>query len=327
MAPDRSTRNKELTSSGPGKDNPGDSRDELVASRRSSRNWARWTSTADRGALNLATAAKVRSAVSLVTDGSQVSLSRPAPAGVLHVRTVSRPDGGAAAVDDVQVSCHGLEWTHLDALCHAWDKDGMWDGHDPSDEIEETGIRWGGVEAFSSGIITRGVLLDIPKFRGQSFVDIDRPVEKRELEATAEAENVRVGPGDALIVYSGREKWEEFRGRRYGLGPDVQRDSTKLPDGTEQRPGLGPSCLYYLRASDCAVLVWDMMDAVPSAYDIPWPVHATLYLHGVALIDNAFLEPLAMECERRNRYEFLFMASPLKIVGGTGSPVNPIVCF
>ncbi len=37
------------------------------------------------------------------------------------------------------------------------------------------------------------------------------------------------------------------------------------------------------------------------------------------------LNELAADCARDGKYDFMFMASPLKILQGTGSPVNPIV--
>jgi kynurenine formamidase len=45
---------------------------------------------------------------------------------------------------------------------------------------------------------------------------------------------------------------------------------------------------------------------------------------GVHLLDNLRLDRLAAACAAQNRWEFLFVASPLQIGGGTGSPVNPI---
>jgi kynurenine formamidase len=48
---------------------------------------------------------------------------------------------------------------------------------------------------------------------------------------------------------------------------------------------------------------------------------------GVHLFDYLNLEDLAVACERAERWEFLFVAAPLRITGGTGSPVNPIAVF
>jgi kynurenine formamidase len=70
-----------------------------------------------------------------------------------------------------------------------------------------------------------------------------------------------------------------------------------------------------------------MHDALPDKNGLPWPGHGVLYSYGVALLDNALLEPLAQACAEEGRYEFMFMALPLKVPRGTGSPVNPIAVF
>ena len=73
-----------------------------------------------------------------------------------------------------------------------------------------------------------------------------------------------------------------------------------------------------------AVLGWDMMDQWPNEYGLSMSVHAALFYFGVALVDNALLEPLARACEREARHEFMFTLNPLVIPGGTGSPANPV---
>jgi len=94
-----------------------------------------------------------------------------------------------------------------------------------------------------------------------------------------------------------------------------------------QRPGLHASCLKFIRESDCSLLVWDMMDFEPNGYDIPWSVHAAIFAYGIGLLDNALLQPLAEACAEEGRYEFMLTVNPLRVVGGTGSPVNPIALF
>ena len=70
-----------------------------------------------------------------------------------------------------------------------------------------------------------------------------------------------------------------------------------------------------------------MLDARPDPDGLPFPVHRVLYRYGVALLDNALLGPLAQACAEERRYEFMFMALPLNVARGTGSPVNPIALF
>lgn len=61
--------------------------------------------------------------------------------------------------------------------------------------------------------------------------------------------------------------------------------------------------------------------------DLPWTVHGAIFAYGVALLDNALLEPLAQVCAEEGRYEFMLTIVPLNIEGGTGSPANPIALF
>jgi len=104
-----------------------------------------------------------------------------------------------------------------------------------------------------------------------------------------------------------------------GIG---RRDLSRLLVG-----GVNHRCLAGLRDHDIAVLVWDMMDAMPNGYDIPWSVHGAIFAYGIALLDNALLQPLAEVCTQEGRYEFMLIIAPLKVVGGTGSPANPIALF
>jgi kynurenine formamidase len=185
----------------------------------------------------------------------------------------------------------------------------MWNGRQPDDVVHPSGVRWGGIEQWGSGIVTRGVLLDVPRYRGDPYVTQHRPVHGEELAEICAAQSVEVRPGDALAVYSGREEWDR-REASWGSGTS--------------RPGLHASCLSFIRDSDCAVLVWDMMDMLPNGLELSWAVHAAIYAFGVALVDNALLDRLAGACARAQRYEFMFVAAPLPVDGGTGSPLNPL---
>ena len=85
--------------------------------------------------------------------------------------------------------------------------------------------------------------------------------------------------------------------------------------------------MKFIRESDCCALVWDMMDHAPSGYDLPQTVHAAIFAYGIGLLDNALLQPLAEVCAEEGRYEFMLTINPLRVVGGTGSPVNPVALF
>ena len=284
------------------------------------RNWGRWGADDQVGAVNLITPEKRVTAASLVHSGRAVSMSRefpknPAPNNpnpAQHfMRLIDRGNGGGA-LDYYGVSYHGQASTHLDSLCHVWNENGMWNGRKPTEEIGFDGAKFGAITNWSSGIITRGVLLDVPRFRGQAYVTQEAPIHGWELEDVALAQGIKLEPGDALVVYGGREAWD--------------RENPQWGSGS-LRPGLHASCLPFIRDNDVSLLVWDMMDLAPNGYEVAWSVHGVIFAYGVGLVDNALLEPLAAVCAEEQRYEFMFMALPLVVVGGTGSPLNPIALF
>ena len=302
-------------------------RDELQSYFRDRRNWGRWGDKGAAGAMNMIDAEKRVAAAALVKSGRTVSLSRPWPAqpsldnprpAQQHLSKADLGGGAGWAFDYIGVSFHGAATTHIDALCHVWDEDGMWDGRDHTAAVTFGGANYGTVDEWSDGIVTRGVLLDVPKHRGKPYVTNEEPVHGWELEDIVREQGLAIQPGDAIMVYSGREAYaEEHDGAWWGGAR-----------GTVQtQPGLHASCLPFVRDNDISVLGWDMMDALPQDSGVPWNMHAVIFTYGVALLDNSLLQPLAEACAEEDRYEFMLCISPLKIVGGTGSPVNPIAVF
>jgi len=231
----------------------------------------------------------------------------------MDLQQYAREPGGGYVVDTCRVVSHGMECTHVDALCHVWDEHGLWNGKNPASSIKAAGSEWGAVSQWRGGIITRGVLLDVPLHRKLPYVTTDSPVHNLELRAIASGLGLEVRPGDAVVVYSGRDRWEADYGAKWGAGAS--------------RPGLHASCLGFLRDTDCSVLLWDMGDAVPNEYGLPWTVHGAIFAYGIAIIDNARLAPLAAACAEEERYEFMVAIAPLPIAGATGSLVNPIAVF
>jgi kynurenine formamidase len=286
-------------------------------------NWGRWGADDNAGTINLITPERRREAAATVRSGRAVSLAYPwntmgGPGNWNPAQHFVRtwPE---ACVDYIGINYHGYATTHIDALCHIFWDGKMYGGRD-SNLVTSNGARAGAVDAWASGITTRGVLLDIPKLRGADYVALDEPVRGWELEAAAEAEGVELRPGDAVIVYSGRPAY-------YAANPD------RIP-GAPPSPGLHVDCIPVLKQRDAALLGWDMMDAHPTGYELfdkrgaggPVHVFAIVFL-GLPLMDNSFLEPLAQACAEEGRFEFMLTVNPLHIRGGTGSPVNPIAVF
>ena len=303
---------------------PSPSREAIMRNYKQRRNWGRWGEDDPVGAINLITVEKRLAALASVQNGRTVSLSRPYPKDPSAInpspaqhfmRTAPRGDGTSGAVVDYYgFIYHGHTFTHIDALCHIWDQDGIWQGREPEEAIDSAkGALFGDVTAWKDGIFTKAVLLDVPKFRGAPYVTLDRPVMGAELEDVAKSQGVSVDPGDALLVYSGREAY--------------QADHPDDFFGQPPSPGLHASTSIFIRDHDVALLGWDMMDARPDEYGLAWGVHGVIYSFGVALLDNALLEPLARACAEEGRYEMLLCVLPLNVQGGTGSPVNPIAVF
>ena len=286
-----------------------ESNGDYTAMYRDRRNWGRWGANDEVGAINLITPEKRAAAAALVRTGRTVSLSRVFEPPQHFMQKSNRGRGGYV-MDYLGFIYHGGVVTHIDALCHIWDEDGMWQGRDPDVEITTQGAQFADITHWSTGIITKGVLLDVPRHRGESHVTADRPVLGSELEEIARTQRVTVEAGDALLVHSG---WESY--------------SRSGEDGSAGRPGLHPSCAEFIRDHDVALLGWDLMDARTGTADLPWPVHGVLFNFGVALLDNARLEPIAAACAEEGRHEFMFMLLPLNVARGTGSPANPVAMF
>lgn len=280
-------------------------------------NWDRWGPDDSKGTINLVTDEKRRQAAALARSGRAVSLAQRinAPVGMPSTAqhyTIVTP---RFAADYIGLFYHGYAFTHLDALCHVFWQGKMWNGK-PAGDVTSFGGRSGTIDAWANGIATRGVLLDIPRLRGVSHVTADRPVRGWELEAAAESVGLTLEPGDALVVRSGEAAY---------LGAQSGEDEAA------GHPGLHADVIPVLHRHDTALLVWDMQDARPAGYQIfdgkdgGGPVHslAIAYL-GMPLLDNADLEPLARACAEENRWEFLLTVNPLRVRGGTGSPVNPV---
>jgi len=289
------------------------------------RNWGRWKDNPSAGTINLITPKKRIDAARLVKTGEAVSLSNPLPveSSTANVRPVDFYlkkldwiDDGGGVLDYIGLFQHGLTVTHLDALCHVWDRHGMWEGKNPDEILTFDGAKFGGIEAWQNGILTRGVLIDVPKFRGVDYVDIDHPVHGWELEDIVVAQNVQLQPGDALLVYCGKEAYERENGPYGGDN-----------ENSKGYPGLHASCLPFIRDNDISVLLWDMEDAYPNEYDLAWTIHGAIHSYGLAIVDGARLDRLAKLCVDNNLYQFMLTVNPLIVNGGTGSPVNPVAVF
>jgi kynurenine formamidase len=290
-------------------------------------NWGRWGPADERGTLNHLTAAEAKAAAALVEVGRTVSLSRnfptqPGPENpwpAHHHMVIAGDDPCVPGVDGLEVSTdyigiafHGMASSHLDALCHVFQGGRMYNGH-PATDVKSTGARRNTVMTLKDGIAGRGVLLDVPRALGAAFMDPEHLTTVDELERAEAAQGVRVGKGDIVLIRLGRDE------RR-------KRHDDQLV------PGLDPEVARWLHARQAAILGGDgVHDPIPSgviAPDWPMPIHMVgLVAMGLHLLDNLNLEDVAGACAELNRWAFLLTLAPLRIEGGTGSPLNPIALF
>ena len=282
-------------------------------------NWGRWGKDDQIGALNLITPAKRRQAAALVREGVSVSLSRDADT----VKAIDNPDPFehsmlTTGTDRMGVIPHGVAHTHLDSLAHI-NYDGVfYNGYKPdADAVMKSGHTRNSIINLKNGIMTRGILVDVPRLKGIPYLEPGTPVTAQDIEAWEKFAGVKVSSGDALFIRTGR--WA----RRAKLGPFEQ-------NRTGRRSGPNASMIPWLRQRDVALLGGDVPPSLaPSDVEgETGAVHdfALVYL-GVHVFDNCDLEALAEAAAARKRWDFLLTVAPLAIRGGTGSPANPIATF
>lgn len=296
-------------------------------------NWGRWGDDDRIGTLNLITPAKRVEAAGLVHDGEVVSLSRnldpanPDPLGTglsvlqrfMGLDEVEAHTGQRlrfeAVTEFVGIAAHGSN-THIDGLAHyAWDGK-VYNGFDYTDIKSLAGSTKLSVHDAKDGMVTRGVLLDIPALKGVEWLEPGYAITTDDLLAAEDRQGVRVGSGDVLLVHTGHVA------RSIRLGP--------APGQTQA--GLHASTLPFLRERDIAVLGSDaIQDVIPSGFesvDMFRPIHTVgLVSLGLWLIDNVELTELAATCADKGRHAFFFAALPWRMVGVTSAANNPVAIF
>lgn len=292
-------------------------------------NWGRWGPDDQRGTLNLITPQKTVEATRLVRDGFTVGLQHfPRMEDAVDSQTfgetrhwMSRvnPETGEVlfALDEIQFSLHDGLLSHIDALCHyRTEIDGelrIFNGYPQN--LDDAGCKDLAVDRMGPGYVTRGILVDMPLLRGVDWLEPSTPIYVEDLEAWEEFAGLRVGPGDVLLVRTGR--WA----KRTAEGPW---------DHTRGGAGLHASVLPWLHSRGVAMLVGDAVnDVQPSGVQgINRPIHQLTQVNiGLPLVDNGYLEDVASAARERRRWEFMVSWQINAIQGGTASPFNAIATF
>jgi kynurenine formamidase len=277
-------------------------------------NWGRWGVADEIGTLNLLTPDLVKQAAGLVKSGQVYSLSMPLAAEgpqwpqrhkTWRVTTFRNPPNDRGSADDV-VTLHSHSGTHMDALCHIWYDNQLYNGYNAAEHVTSAGATRNSIDRVPA-IVGRGLLLDIAGWKGVDHLQLGEAITAADLDACAAAQGVTVQPGDLLLLRTGWMRLFAHNRELYDSG----------------EPGIDESTIPWLKAHDIVAVGADNQ-AVEVLTEIPpsrLPVHtAAIRDLGIYLVENLNLDALAAD----RVYESLLVIAPLQLTGAIGSPVNPI---
>lgn len=283
--------------------------------------WGRWGEQDEAGAPNLAGPAQVLRAAALVRSGRVVPLAQPLHgampmpghrSAMMHfmgrdggdyAAGAKRPGGFQFAEDTVVLPLH--LGTHVDALCHAWCEDLLYNGF-PGDSLRSTtGAQRLGVEKLPP-LVTRGLLLDLA---AEGPLPDGTAIGRAMLEAACARAGVTPETGDAVLLRTG---WLE-----------AQAGKPNRLVSFDTEPGLDVEGALWLAEAGVALVGADnfAIEVLPFPPGTVFPVHQRLLRdHGIPLLEGMQLKPLA----EAGATQFLFMAAALPLKGATGSPLTPV---
>jgi kynurenine formamidase len=283
-------------------------------------NWGRWGAKDQIGTLNLITPEKRKAAMKLAKDGVSVSLAHmidkdqapdsPRPLGQQMVL-----DAGGHAMETYTIWYHGSVITHIDSLCHYSFEGKIYNGYERSKIAQGPGCPDNGIEHHKNGIMTRGIIVDLPRMKNVAYLEPGTPVYPSDLDAWEKYAGIRIGSGDAVFLRTGR--W-------------VQRAQKGAWNVAANSAGWHASVMPWLKQRDVALLGNDAVnDVQPSGVEGNGrPIHQlAIVAMGLPLVDVMDLEAAAEMAARLHRWEFLLTAAAVPVLGGTGFPLNPIATF
>jgi kynurenine formamidase len=293
-------------------------REEFHALFRQTSNWGRWGADDERGALNLITPEKKRQAARAVRQGISVSLAKNDRGVIRH--QFGKPTGEFFA-GSYTLPGHNDNQTHIDALCHMWYDGKAYNGFTLDQVVGDQGCKKLGLAAYRGGIVTRAVLIDMPKLKGVPYLEPMTGVYAEDLEAWEKKAGVKIASGDAILVRLGR--W--VRDAQYPEHPNTMTQLMKVGQA-----GLHPSIAPWLKERGVAMVGQDGgAGAFPSGVPglvAPFSVVAIAGM-GIPLVVAMDLEEAAATADRLKKWDVELVIAPLQFPAGTGSAVHPIGVF
>lgn len=291
-------------------------------------NWHRWGADDERGAANLATPEATRAAAHAVSSGVVVSLAdevrrdrvpvAPARTPVTHLMSLDGGDFAAGfampgsdhgvADDYMFLACQGT--THVDALCHLWYQDKLYNDFS-AHRVRSYGATRLGIENLVH-LATRGVLLDVAAWRDVPHLGDAESITAEEIQAMCAAKDVAVRPGDVVLVRTGWRRVHDQDPQRYhASSPGISLDAAQW---------LARQDVAAVGADNIAVEAMTTPHTFADGASAPECHKLLIRDCGIYLFELLNLEELAAH----GALEFMFVAAPLRIKGGAGSPVNPL---
>jgi kynurenine formamidase len=218
-----------------------------------------------------------------------------------------RADGGSAANEIIVTGGH--VGTHVDALSHVSHDGVMYGGVDAAQAQVGGAFRALGAE-LTPAFLRRGVLLDVAVTLGVDVLAPGQAVGAAELQAALDRCGTDLRPGDVALVRTG---WAQHF-------DDAERYLSRA-DGV---PGVTPDGGRWL--ADAGVSATGS-DTTAFEQILPGAGHSVLPVHRILLVEKGIhiIEHMALEeASAAGLTEFTFVMAPLRIVGGTGSPVRPL---
>jgi kynurenine formamidase len=299
-------------------------------------NWGKWGGDDEVGALNYLTADEVMRGVRHIQKGEVFTLQRligdPKGDPVWPGRTPAErtqildesswdtdgapqfPGGLHYADDKINAFLQGS--TQYDALGHLWYDGKIWNGFDARTTVG--GLTKASVVPIAErGVVGRGILLDIARWRGKNSLDKGETFTHEDLMACAKAQGTEIQKRDILIIRTNFLQLFHDQGDAFYEGFN--------------EPGLvySPELVSWFQDMEIPNLATDTI-ANEVTYDpnngTALPLHCALMRNlGVALTEICDLEKLAASCAEDRQYTFFYAAAPLKVNLAAGSPVNPLV--
>ena len=301
------------------------------------RNWGKWGPDDEVGSLNYLTPEVILKAVGAIKQGKvftlQVKMANPEgdpvwPGRSGAVRSQIMDEGhyiagkgvqfaGGAHYADDYMTMFLQGSTQYDALGHVWYDGQIWNGYDAKSTMG--GMAKASVLPLAErGIVGRGILLDMARFRGKDVLDVAETFTHEDLMACAKAQGTEIQPRDILVVRTG------WIGKFYKVSREEFYENFVEPGLTHS-----DALVQWFHDMEIPNLVTDTIAnevTVDPVSGVVLPLHNALMRNlGVTLTEIAWLDDLAADCAADKQYTFLYTAAPLKVVAATGAPVNPVV--